>query len=396
MKAGVYMKSVESGQVFKNYKELCEHLGEPVKVGKSKQLQMKDWERYFTYKKSGHSLIIVSVHENPIEKTERTSNNIKNIKSMIELIQCCGVPTQEAYNLKNSKLDVITNSFGYWQSEYYKIFNKIIADSIYDGEKITDICLKNDISREVLYCDYISLARNEFKIMFRKALSYLQKKKLVEYSEGYYFKYALSSQSVGRVITPFLSEITKEIETTICDEMNDENGFSSKISGRQILFFIYKDESLLKEYNRRCLERLMSNTEAIDILNRELMLQIPRYIPDVNSICAERPITSYNCVVSLFSVEEKDGDIKYLTTDVSNQIRKKVRKLLYKKSYIDEETNKKIHPYRSKDAIREIVQIEKLLYRYFDTELFDDSEALYEDVDGMDIDNYEEHWLSVI
>ena len=30
-------------QTFKNYKFLCEFLGQPVKVGKGKQLQWKEW-----------------------------------------------------------------------------------------------------------------------------------------------------------------------------------------------------------------------------------------------------------------------------------------------------------------------------------------------------------------
>ena len=389
------MKSLESGQKFKNYKELCEYLNEPVKSGKSKQLQMKDWERYFTYKKVGHQFIIESVNNSPIDKPERTSNNIKNISAMIELIQCCGVPTNN-YDLKNSKLDMVTNSFGFWQSDFYRIFNKDVANAIYDTVQVTEVCLDKDITSEELFRDYVTYARNEFKSMFRKSLAYLQKKRIVEYEEGYYFKYALSSQSVGRVITPFLSEITKEIETSVCDEMNDENGFSSKISGRQILFFIHKSEELLKEYNDRCISKLMSNNEAIDILNRELALQIPTFVHDTNSICSDRPVTSYNCVVSLFSVVKKDGDIKGLTIDVSNQIRMKVRKQLSKRFYVDKDTNKRVYLYRSKEYFKEMVLIEKILFRYFDENFFDDSEMLHEDVDGMDIDDYSEHWLHVV
>lgn len=36
------MKQINEGQIFKNYKKLCEYLEEQVKTGKSKQLQLKD------------------------------------------------------------------------------------------------------------------------------------------------------------------------------------------------------------------------------------------------------------------------------------------------------------------------------------------------------------------
>ena len=38
-------------QVFKNYKELCIYLNEPIKVGGAKLNQLKHWEKYFTFQK---------------------------------------------------------------------------------------------------------------------------------------------------------------------------------------------------------------------------------------------------------------------------------------------------------------------------------------------------------
>lgn len=47
--------NIAVGQVFNNYKELCEALGDPVKKGKSKILQMRKWQKYFSYEKIEHS-----------------------------------------------------------------------------------------------------------------------------------------------------------------------------------------------------------------------------------------------------------------------------------------------------------------------------------------------------
>ena len=51
------MKQINEGQIFKNYKKLCEYLEEQVRTGKSKQLQLKDWNRYFIMK--GISLLLI-------------------------------------------------------------------------------------------------------------------------------------------------------------------------------------------------------------------------------------------------------------------------------------------------------------------------------------------------
>ena len=66
---------LKQGQVYKNYKALCEQLGEQPKTGKSKQLQLKDWERYFTYHKDGNKFVIDEVFSEPKEKVDGRANN---------------------------------------------------------------------------------------------------------------------------------------------------------------------------------------------------------------------------------------------------------------------------------------------------------------------------------
>lgn len=69
------IRNLTVGQVFKNYKALCEFLGEAVKTGKSKQLQVKDWERFFVSHKEGNKIIIDEIYETPLEKVDGRSTN---------------------------------------------------------------------------------------------------------------------------------------------------------------------------------------------------------------------------------------------------------------------------------------------------------------------------------
>lgn len=59
------------GMVIKNYKELCNLLGQEVKSGKSKKLQLEDFKRYFDWEKSGQKFIITDIYDTPLTKEDR-------------------------------------------------------------------------------------------------------------------------------------------------------------------------------------------------------------------------------------------------------------------------------------------------------------------------------------
>lgn len=64
------IENISEGQIFKNYKAICEALGVNTKTGKSKKLQLNDWERYFTYSKDGYNFIIKEIYDTPMEKID--------------------------------------------------------------------------------------------------------------------------------------------------------------------------------------------------------------------------------------------------------------------------------------------------------------------------------------
>lgn len=64
-------KKLKKGQIYKNYKELCNELGEKVKTGVSKQTQINYWESYFKFHKEGYSIVIDEVYKKPKGKMSR-------------------------------------------------------------------------------------------------------------------------------------------------------------------------------------------------------------------------------------------------------------------------------------------------------------------------------------
>lgn len=75
------------GIAIKNYKELCKILGQEIKTGKAKQLQIENFKRYFDFEKSGQKFIITDIYDIPLTKEDKRKlgNNLIYVKN-IELI----------------------------------------------------------------------------------------------------------------------------------------------------------------------------------------------------------------------------------------------------------------------------------------------------------------------
>ncbi|PJI07660.1 MULTISPECIES: hypothetical protein [Clostridium] len=104
---------LELNKKYKNYKIICGALEEPIKTGKSKQLQLKEWTRYFNYIKEGNGFLITEIYNVPKEKIDNRgksegshANNSKFAKYIDSLLE------QFLYNQKKNDINTlhITNN----------------------------------------------------------------------------------------------------------------------------------------------------------------------------------------------------------------------------------------------------------------------------------------------
>lgn len=58
------------GKTVKNYKVLCELLGQEVKDGKAKKYQLENFKRYFEWEKVGQKFTIMDIYDTPLEKED--------------------------------------------------------------------------------------------------------------------------------------------------------------------------------------------------------------------------------------------------------------------------------------------------------------------------------------
>lgn len=83
---------LEEGMKIKNYKELCELLGEKIKTGNAKVSHLNELKRYVDYKKDGYAFIIQEIYSIPKEKVDarksisKRGNNSKYSKDIQALV----------------------------------------------------------------------------------------------------------------------------------------------------------------------------------------------------------------------------------------------------------------------------------------------------------------------
>lgn len=127
--------NLQQGQVIKNYKELCSLLGLEIKGGKSKEIQIKDIERYCKLNRDGHKFIIEEVYEKPLPKVDGRVNNGTHIKTtkygdlfdrilINSLIDYEGY-IEESFSQMMSLLNIFTNKYEDLSKSGYKTFAEI-------------------------------------------------------------------------------------------------------------------------------------------------------------------------------------------------------------------------------------------------------------------------------
>ena len=120
--------NLKENMTVKNYKELCELIDEPQKVGKSKQLQLSNWRKYFEFKKDKNKFIIKEVYESP---------NTLTYSEKVELLLLHLMSTSEHSNYTIfapkttilEQLHIINREYRYTRQNVEKLSNDINIDS---------------------------------------------------------------------------------------------------------------------------------------------------------------------------------------------------------------------------------------------------------------------------
>ena len=156
------------GHSIKNYKEMCNILGEDKKNGgKSKVAQLKEWERYFKYQREGHKFKIIEIYDEVLPKKDgrKLGNNSKYVSS-IELI------------LIDFLLKQKDNNYVLTKKHWFSIIGMVNKN--YLDEKYIDYLFGIGISKFYIN-DFIRRSKNKLDSILFTSLDNMKRRNLLEY-----------------------------------------------------------------------------------------------------------------------------------------------------------------------------------------------------------------------
>lgn len=299
------IKNLTVGQRIKNYKELCKLLNEEEKTGKSRQLQLVDWNRYFRYSKSGNAYIIEEIFAEPITKIDKrkygNTNNNKygNIiqKLMIDFLVTRGGTAFEtisyfltSFSMANYNYTVCQDKIpsfvaflgidGFYAYEFYflvrKNFRDIFETAIkalekqnrIEWEKIQMVCVENNTDMnpiESINKDFkrLSQKHNNTSAVYptKHRIASKEEIKLIEDTEKLLllemgFKDKQAVQFSGRA-----AEFRKSLRDILLDKAG-------------IYYTYYKYSVFLKHYEDEMVLKTDEKVELIEALNNVIINNI--------------------------------------------------------------------------------------------------------------------------
>lgn len=148
------LNNITEGLVVKNYKELCTLLDEPIKTGKSKQLQLDDWKRYFNYERKGNSFTIIEIYNQPKQVISK-KNGLEYINIIAILISDLLAKDKnngKVFLSKNrlfKELKMINNNYAFCKQRIIKLSNytNIEPETIEEWYDSTDSALKRNLEK---------------------------------------------------------------------------------------------------------------------------------------------------------------------------------------------------------------------------------------------------------
>lgn len=251
---------LSEGIVVKNYKEMCNLLGEDITDGNSKKAQLKKWERYFDYGRKGQKIIVEKIYDVPFP--ESANENSIYVKT-IEMLLMYELGGKEGY------------CCNYTKTNLFKLLGMINRNYIENKKFIKSEELKKYNKWEIDHF-YGRTAQKLSNVLF-SALNSMKKRCLIEYEEQNIIIEFVDGKEIHRVATPSETSCILQAKTQVLSMMGYSkvpfvraNEFYDKVNKK--LNEVYGWDRIYKEY------RIIYNKEYmnpnIDVIQKEIQEEI--------------------------------------------------------------------------------------------------------------------------
>lgn len=270
--------NLKIGDTIKNYKEMCSLLGEKItNGGKSKEAQIKNWERYFQYERQGQKFHILNIYDVPLPKVDRRSNGNRRIYlPYVEKIfppYLSGLKNKTGYFTKKDLLYILgmTNKFyqnisfndllaensnlTYWQlDKFYQICNYKLSSILFSS-------LNSLQARKIISCE------EQYVIILDSNNTYIandEEKKIISVAEKKTLnKMGIDNKSFA-ALSFKLSKFYKEVNSYLNERYRWEGIYKQY---KIILLNPINPVEALNE-NQILLNKLLLNEKVIDAVDK--------------------------------------------------------------------------------------------------------------------------------
>lgn len=226
---------INEGDVIKNYKVMCNLLGEDIMAGSSKKAQLKEWERHCCFHKEGHKIIIDKIYSVPLKKP---LNNNSVFAKDIESILTYELMSKEKYCGNYTKMDLFI-ILGMVNEKYKRNKRYVIDDEI-----------KDYTGWHILHF-YGRSSQKLSNILFA-TLNSMVRRNLIEYTEKYVVienkKMNIQRHATEKETENILAAKKLVLESMNCNKIPfiSYNEYYNKVN--HLLKELYGWEKIFKEY----------------------------------------------------------------------------------------------------------------------------------------------------
>ena len=345
--------TLKINDTFKNYKELCAYLGEEPKKANSKVAQLKEWERYFSFRKEGQKIIITEVFDTPKDKVDnRGGNNNKNVKPFMD------------YLMSEFNADEYLNQYftiSNWSTLILHLLSKDVCDMTYrDDDTVFEYCGQHNILDPKLFREYVGTVKFVTKNLITTAFRGLQKQGHLKYTEGYKFRY--QGEKYDKMIsTDELNDYIDQMEREICETLNDEFFCNKKIKGKQLIYILQhsKDKEKLQLYNEMRMQCMNDSNDVLCALNDAIWYEDADSRDFIDG--EDKRLLNYYKAYQI-----TDFNTGYPKSNNRQEVIDVIKRLAMKHVMNISYTTKWgeiIEPYNNDSSIEEIEKINKILFR---------------------------------
>lgn len=248
------MDKLEEGQIFKNYKAVCEWLEVNPAEGNSKKAHITEFERYCKYHKEGQKFVIDEVYNIPLDKPKKFSDGNSKYYNDIEI--------SLLYLLQKEKKRTLLFSVGK-TLEIMNMINqnyRIVKNNIEESSEVLDISKEHlHLFFNTYHSPLVKIFENNLKTMQNKSLIHYEKPQMVvklkaipklndlgEIMLDGKGKADIKTQEMHTIATDEEIELIKSCEFDTREEMGYEDKVAIFLSGKWDIFMKEVNKKLYK------------------------------------------------------------------------------------------------------------------------------------------------------